>query len=176
MQDRAHVERSQSRINYIGEHLDPHFKQCLQRVSYDIKGQEKNGQHDAYEAGDRGKSPREDLVQFDAPDSLYALVRFHNCRAAHFLNKSIAHIRDRRRAVQASLFFHLNDQVLTGFQLVRLEPERVDHPLISLDHLGRRKSHRGVDRFTVVFDQVHDRMNASVHRPAVIIRPAEVLP
>ena len=100
----------------------------------------------------------------------------YNCRVADLLNKGISHVRDGCGAVQPSLFFHLKDQVLAGLLLVLIEPQRVDHSLISLDHLRRRKSHRNVNCGAVVLDQVHDRVNTAVHGSAVVFRSAEILP
>lgn len=91
------------------------------------------------------------------------------------LDEGEAHVADGGHAVDAGLALHLRDDVLDGIELVGIEGERLGHERIAFDELGRREAQRQVGAKRVVLDEVHDAVDATVHRaPIGTIGLAEV--
>ena len=77
--------------------------------------------------------------------------------------KRVAHIRERRVAVEPGLVLHLHDAVLKQLPLVFVERERLREIVAALDELGRAETRGHADAVGMVRDQVHDRVDAAVH-------------
>ena len=106
---------------------------------------------------------------------LAALFWFYHGLTADFFNKIKTHIRNRRRAVQATLRLHLTDDMFEHFFLVFIEGQLLQDQRIALCQLARRKPHRNIRPCGVILDQMHDRMQRTVDGTAVVIRLTEVL-
>ena len=62
------------------------------------------------------------------------------------------------------------------FLFVSIELQLLRDQRISLDDLGRRETRRKSGPFRMVLNEVLDRVQTAVHRPAVIFLAAEIQP
>ena len=131
--------------------------------------EEEHETHDANEAGDGGVPAGEHLVNTDAAQVFAALVRANNGLIAYLIDEVEAHMRDSSGTVEAALGLHLPDDMLERFLLVLVKVELFQDQRITLSELCRRKTDRETCAHSVILDQVHDGVQAAVHRAAVVV-------
>ena len=111
----------------------------------------------------------EHLVNADAAQVFAALVRADNGLIAYLIDEVEAHMRDGCGTVEAALGLHLPDDMLERFLLVLVKVELFQNQRITLSELCRRKTDREACAHSVILDQMHDGVQAAVHRAAVVV-------
>ena len=106
---------------------------------------------------------------------LAALVRAHDGSVADAPDEREAHVRNGGGAVQTALLLHLYDDVLDGLLLVLGEIQLLENQGVALGQLAGGKAHGDARGLSVVLDQVHEAVQAAVHRAVALLRVAEVL-
>ena len=162
-------------VHELGQFSDQNLQHTLQRCSDHMERQEKDGRHNPGKTWQSRIFSGQHTVNFCAPHMLAALFWFYHGLTADFFNKIKAHIRNRRRAVQAALRLHLTDDMLEHLFLVFIEGQLLQDQRIALCQLARRKPHRNIRPCGVILDQMHDRVQRAVNGTAVVIRLTEVL-
>ena len=104
----------------------------------------------------------------------FALLRFDDRDPADPADEFEAHVGDGGGAVEASLLLHLFDDVVDGLFFVLVERKGVFDTGVAFDEFMGGEADRDVRRFRVVFDEVHDRVEGTVDRAAVVVFIAEV--
>ncbi len=107
---------------------------------------------------------------------LPALPGLDHAAAADLLDKVEAHLGDGGAAVEAALGLHLQHDVLEHLRLVRVERELLEDARVALGELARGEADGQLRASGVVFDQVDRGVQTAVHRAAVVVLAAEVLP
>ena len=104
-----------------------------------------------------------------------ALMGFNDCLPAYLADKSKSHICNGCRAVKTSLLFHLLYNMLQSLFLILIQMQPVQNQHITFCQLRRCKPDRYVIFFGMVFNQVHDTMQASMYCTTMVVRFTEVL-
>ena len=105
-----------------------------------------------------------------------AFPRFDDCLPADFFDKTKPHIRNRSRPIQPAFLLHLADNMFQRLFFIRVQIQTRLNLLIAFCQLRCSKAHRNTRILRVIFDQMHNAMQAAVHRTTVIIRITEILP
>ena len=158
------------------ERFDAFGQQILQKRPDQEKGQEKDQPHDENKHRDGGIFPRQDAVDALAALVLAALARLDDARPTNLFDIIKAHIRDGGAAVKAALGLHLQDDMLQHFLFVLIEFKLCQDLFISLDQLARRKAGGQRGALGVVLDEMPHGVQRAVHRAAVVLDAAKVLP
>lgn len=88
----------------------------------------------------------------------------NNRTGADAFNEGKTHIRHGSHTVQPPLFFHLHDDMLDHFFFIYVQMEGVQHQTVPLNDFAGSEPNGDFCRLRVVFDQVHDGMQAAVYR------------
>ena len=78
-------------------------------------------------------------------------------------------------AVKAALLLHLRDDVLHHLLLVAVQAEARRHGFVAADEPAGDEAGRKAGTLRMVLDQMHEAVEAAVHRSAVVILVAEIL-
>ena len=105
-----------------------------------------------------------------------AFPRFDDCLPADFFDKTKPHIRNRSCPIQPAFLLHLADNMFQRLFFIRVQIQTRLNLLIAFCQLRCSKAHRNTRILRVIFDQMHNTMQAAVHRATVIIRITEILP
>ena len=167
MHDGVDAVGRERRVHDAGQRVDAELQQVGQPLADDVEGEIKREQHDEQKRRHGGIFAREDAVDLHRARVLLALVALDHGGGHNALDERIAHIGQRRVAVKAGLVFHLHDAVLEQLALVLVEIEHLCQIIAALDELGRAEARRHADAVGMVGDDVHDRMDAAVHRGIV---------
>ena len=98
---------------------------------------------------------------------LAALVALDDGSVDHALNKGVAHVGERRVAVEPRFGLHLHDAVLKQFFFVLVERKLIGQIVAALNELGGAKTRGNADAVGVVGDEMDDGVDAAVHRRIV---------
>ena len=104
----------------------------------------------------------------------FALLRFDDRDPADPADEFESHVGDGGGAVEASLLFHLVDDVLDGLFFILVEAQRVFDAGVSFDEFMSGEPQRDARVIRMVFDEMHDRVEGPVDRAAVVALVAEV--
>ena len=163
MHDGVDAVGRERRVHDAGQRVDAKLQQVGQPLADNVEGEIKREQHDEQKCRHGGIFAREDTVDLHRARVLLALMALDHGGGHNALDERIAHIGQRRVAVEAGLVFHLHDAVLEQLALVLVEIEHLCQIIAALDELGRAKARRHADAVGMVGDDVHDRMDAAVH-------------
>ena len=105
---------------------------------------------------------------------LLALAGFHHGVVAHPADVGEAHVGHGRGTVQSAFLLHLPQDVAHRLLLVLAQVQGFLHQRVALDELAGRKAYGDACRLGMVFDEVHDGMDAAVYGPSVLAGRTEV--
>ena len=146
----------------------------MQPCADHVEGQEKYQPHNADKGWNGGVLSCQKAVNLLAAKVLTALVGLHHCGVHQLLNEGKSHVRDGRGPIQPPFCLHLNDDMFQHFPLVLIQRQCLQYPMVALYQLGGGETDRDSRRLSMVGDQVHDGVQAPVHRAAVIVHAAEI--
>ena len=154
---------------------DEGLQEPLQPSADNVEGEIKDRAHDDDEGRQCCKAAGEDVVELATAGMFLALMRLDDGFAANTEDEIEAHVGDGGGTVQAALSLHLTDDVFDGLLLVLVELERCFDAAVAFDELRRHKAHRYIRPLHVVFDEMHQSVDASVHGTAVLIVLTEIV-
>ena len=154
-------------VDKTRERVHAEAQKIGQALSDHIKGEVKGQKHDAEKGGNRRIAAGEELVDAHRARVLAAFVAFDDRGVDHALDEAVAHIGEGRVAVKPRLRFHLHDAVLKQLLLVFVELQAVGKIVPALDELDGAEARGHADAVGMVGDDVHDRVDAAVHRRIV---------
>ena len=164
----SHIDCLRDLVNAILEHL---LKPCAQRTEGEIEHQG----HDGNERQVSGVASCEDSVNHQASHVLLADMRLDNRLAAQGMDKRETHVGNGCTAIQASLLLHLTKDMFDRLALVLRQLQSLDDKLVAFDYLCSGKAQRYACLVGMVFDKMHDGMQATVHCSTMVFRVAEIL-
>ena len=150
-------------VHDAGQRVDAELQQVGQPLADDVEREIKREEHHDEKHRQGGIFACEDAIDLHGARVLLALVALDHGSSHDALDERVAHVRERRVAVEPGLVFHLHDAVLKQLPLVFVERERLREIVPALDELGRAETRRYADTVGMVGDQVHDRVDAAVH-------------
>ncbi len=176
MQHLVHICRRHGLIRHARKPGDPLVQQILQPCADHVEGQPEHQPHDPDKYRERRVFSRQHFIKLRAPGVLLALPGLDHRRAADLFDKREPHIRDGRRPVHAALLLHLADDMLQHLLLILVQPQAFLDLNVPFRQLARREPDRDLRLSGMVLDQMHDPMEASVDRPALLVLPAKIDP
>ena len=156
------------KINSMPQHL-------LHPGSQGIKCQQEDQRHDKDERRNGGKTPRKDPVDPFTSLPFLTLHRFDHGTPHQFFDKGKTHVGYGSGAIHPPFLFHLKDDMLHHFLFIFREFQSPHHSVISLYHLRRRKAHGDLCASCMILYEMHDPVNAPVHRTIMIGFITEIL-
>ena len=175
MKHRVHRPCSQKLIHLRCQIINPFLQQILKYRSDHIKGQKEDRSHDQNKGRYRGILSRKNRIDPPASDTFLTLCRFDNRLSADPLYKIEPHVCNCCCTINSTFFFHLAYNVFYHLCLILFKMQRFFHLCIPFCHLRRSKTNRDSRILCMVFDQMHDSMQAPVHRTTMIFRITEIL-
>ena len=100
------------RVHDAGQRINAELQQVGQPLADDVESEIKREQHDEQKHRHGGIFAREDAVDLHRARVLLALMALDHGTGHNGLDERIAHIGQRRVAVESGLVFHLHDAVL----------------------------------------------------------------
>ena len=94
---------------------------------------------------------------------------------AEAFDEGETHVGHGSSTVEAAFLFHLYDEMLQGFFFILRELQGFKHNRVALNELRCGKAQRDVGALGVVFNEVHDAVEATVYGTAVVVLVAKVL-
>ena len=171
-----HPARRQRLVRKDGQAVDAGFQEPLHPRADDIEGEPEHQRHNPNEHGKRSVFARKHPVDPLAAQAFPALGGLSDRGLADPADEREAHIRHSGAAIQTALCFHLHDDMLQHLFLVPVEVELFQHERVALDHLPGGKAHRDPRAPRMVVDQVDNGVDAAMHRAAMVVLVAEILP
>ena len=172
--DGVDVRRGERAVRERSQRVDPAGEQTLQRRTDDVEGEVKHQRHNGDKRRNGGIFPGQHPVDLAAADMLAAFTRADDRARAEAVDKVEAHIRDCRGAVEPALGLHLDDNMLHHLALVFAEVQRLCYKRVALDKLACGEAQRDARRLCVVFNEVHNAVEAAVDRATVGVLVAEI--
>ena len=147
----------------------------LQRCAQEVNGEVDDAYHHEDENRDGGPFAGQNLI--DAPTALvfFAFLRLHHGLVAQPLDEGEAHLSHGRGAVEPAFFFHLHDEMLQSLFFVLGELQGIHDDIVAFHKLRGSEAHWDVNTLGMVFNEVHDAVQAPVYGPTVIVLVAEIL-
>ena len=170
-----YVERGQKSIGGIGQCGDAKLGQIGQCQADDAERQVEYRRHDCDKAGNCGILAREHAVNTAAAQVGLAFLGLYDRFGADFIDERESHICDCRRAVKSALLLHLADDVLDHFFFIFVKRQLLCNKGLALCQLCCRKSNGDSRRLRMILDQMHDSVEATVDRTALVGGVTKVL-
>ena len=114
-------------------------------------------------------------IDFLTADALPACLRLYYRFLAHLFDEIKTHIRNRRTAIEPTLFFHLYNQMFNCFVLILVQFQFLQNQMIPFNDLRSCKTQRNSRMLCVILDQMADCMNTAVHGSTKLIFTTEIL-
>ena len=151
------------------------LKDVLQPSSYRIESEVENRCHNEQEGRNGCVAARQDFVYSDASPLFVALFWSDNCLLTDLQDEAEPHIGKGGTAVKASLLLHLADDMLDGFLLVLSQIESRSHEFVAFNQLACGKTDWYVSSLSVILDEMHDGVKATMDCSTMFLRTAKVL-
>ena len=174
MQYIIHPGRCHPVVNKISECRDSHLQQILEKCTDHTESKEKYKSHDPDKTWNCCIFSREDPVNLYTAKMFLTFFWFHDSFITDSFNEIKTHVGNCRCSVESSLFFHLLNNMFQHFLFILIKLQTVHDQLISLCQLRCRKANRNLCGLGMVFDQMHDRMEASVDCTTIFIRITKI--
>ena len=94
---------------------------------------------------------------------------------AESFDKGETHLGHRCSTVKTPLLLHLYNQMFQGLLLILGKLQSLHHHSITFDELGGGKTNRNVSPLGMIFNQMHDAVQATVYSTTMIVLVAEIL-
>ena len=174
MQYSIHTSSRHPMINDISERCDSHVQNILEKRTDHTECQEKHQTHNTDKTWNSRVFSREDLIDLHTAKMFFTFFWFHNRFITDFFNKIKTHMCDCCCSVQTTFVFHLFNNMLQHFFLVLIQIQTVHDQLITFRKFCCCKANRDSCCFGMVFDQMHDCMEASMYCSAIFISIAKI--
>ena len=158
-----------------GQCVNALLAEVLQPGAQSVEGDVEHASHNDEKGGQRGPFSGQHAVNASAAAVFLALARLYNGVLAKTAYVVVTHVGKCGAAVQSALFLHLAYNVCHGLLFVGVESECLAHHGVAFRQFAGGKTQGDVGMGGMVFNKVHDGMQASVYGSSVVFGVAEVL-